>query len=293
MVKVLSVLAAVAIAAGAAALVAPGVSAQPTAPRAARVVDVMGSGGRIGVSIRDVEAGKSGPGAPAAGVLVEDVVEEGPAARAGLRKGDVVVEFDGERVRSARQFARLVQETPAGRSVGVAVLRDGQRTTLQIEVGEGGRFGVEGFEHFAELGRAMAERVRPVVPVPPTPPAPPAPPAGWFDERFGRSGGGRLGVSVAALSPQLADYFGVKEGVLVTAVTERSAGADAGLKAGDVIRSVNGAAIDDPAELRRRTAALGSGEEFTIEVTRDRKALTLKGKADAAERRRVTRTVVL
>ena len=80
-------------------------------PRALEIFG--GSGSQIGVSIRDVEdddakaAKLPAPG----GVVIEEVSEDSPAARAGMKKGDIVVEFDGERVRGVRQFTRLVQET--------------------------------------------------------------------------------------------------------------------------------------------------------------------------------------
>jgi membrane-associated protease RseP (regulator of RpoE activity) len=64
--------------------------------------------------------------------VIDSVREGTPATRAGLQKGDVVVEFDGERARSAQQFTRLVRETAPGRSVKMTVVRDGSRRTLDI-----------------------------------------------------------------------------------------------------------------------------------------------------------------
>ena len=66
----------------------------------------------IGATVADCAGDAS---KPEAGVVVEDVRNNGPAAKAGLRKGDVITAFDGERVRSARQFERLVEETASGR----------------------------------------------------------------------------------------------------------------------------------------------------------------------------------
>ena len=74
-------------------------------------------GSHIGVSIHDVEETETKAEALAEGAVVGEVREQSPASRAGLEPGDVVVEFDGEHVRSALQLSRLVQETPAGRSV--------------------------------------------------------------------------------------------------------------------------------------------------------------------------------
>ena len=98
---------------------------------AIRMLEVLGGrGSQIGVGIRDlpdadIKAGK-------AGVQIEDVREASPAAQAGIKAGDVVTSFDGERVRSARQFARLVEETPAGRSVKTQVLREGKAVDLTV-----------------------------------------------------------------------------------------------------------------------------------------------------------------
>src|SRR6266581_3761152 len=72
-----------------------------------------GRGAEIGVSIRDVEASDK---SPSGGVVIEEVRKDGPADKAGLKQADVIVAFDGEHVRSARQFTRLVQETVPGRT---------------------------------------------------------------------------------------------------------------------------------------------------------------------------------
>jgi len=83
--------------------------------RRSRALTVLaGRGAEIGVSIRDIESSDT---STSGGVVVEEVRKDGPADKAGLKQADVIVEFDGERVRSARQFTRLVQETVPGRIV--------------------------------------------------------------------------------------------------------------------------------------------------------------------------------
>ena len=258
-----------------------------------RALEVITGGSRIGVSIRDLEdtAGTAVKGVTA-GVIVEDVTPESAAEKAGIRKGDAIVEFDGERVRSARQLTRLVQETPSGRTVQAAIVREGQRSTVSLTPREGGGVRFDRFEDLANLGE-FRYRVAPRPPSPPTPPSPPSPPSMWnFEELVGRSGN-RLGISVSSLSPQLAEYFGTKEGVLVSSVTDDSAAAKAGLKAGDVITNFNGTAVIDPSDVRRRVTNLDDGDEFTITVMRDKKAVTLKGKAERPERRRTTYRAIL
>ena len=247
-----------------------------------------GPGSWIGVSVRDLadddvaKAKLPGPG----GVLVEDVSKESPAEAAGLKAGDVIAEFDGERVRGTRQFTRLVHETPPGRKVQASVMRDGQRVPLTIAPRESGAHLFGDFSNMPEIAGL------PAPPVPPSPPAPPAHPDFFeFDELIGR-GSTRLGLTVSDLQPQLADYFGVKEGVLVTSVTSDSVAAKAGVKAGDVITTLNGADVTSPSDLRRRTARLNDGDELSIGVYRDRKPLTLKGKVEGLNQRRRSATVL-
>jgi S1-C subfamily serine protease len=286
--------AALVLAAGLGAAVLPPLQAQAVVARAPkqRAIEVLTGGSRIGVSIRDVEAGdaKAAKGA-SGGVVVEDVTAESPAEKAGIRKGDVIVEFDGERVRSARQLTRLVQETPAGRAVQVALLRDAQRTTVTVTPDEGRGFSFERFSELQDLARDLPSRIAPRPPAPPAAPVPPSPPFAWrFDDLLGRSS--FLGITVDPLSPQLAEYFGTKQGVLVSSVADNSAAAKAGIRAGDVITSVNGSTVDAPADVRRAVQALRDGDEFTVVVTRDRKSVTLKGKAERPERRRTSRTII-
>ena len=288
--KTLALAAALTGAAGLGAAVAPTADAQSrqpgvaVAPRAE--VFSLGSGGRIGVSIRDVEASDK---TKSAGVVIESVDENSPASKAGLKSGDVVVEFDGERVRSARQFTRLVSETPEGRSVAAAVLRDGQRVTLTLTPESNERsfrfFNGDEWRALEPLRRfeTVPEPARP--PRPATPRPAPLPPT---LERFFWSSGNQLGITIADLEPQLAEYFGTKQGVLVSSVTADSAAAKAGLKAGDVITSFNGTNVDSPNALRGRIRDL-EGEEFTIGIVRDKRGMTLKGKLEPrSERRRTT-----
>ena len=242
-----------------------------------------GTGSRIGMSIRDfnddeLKTGKS------AGVVIEDVEADSPAQKAGFKAGDVVVEFDGDRVRSTLQFIRLVQETPSGRSVGAVVTRDGQRVTLSVQP----RSAWSSKFWDGSSDSLMALRV-----------PKPRPSFAFKSDVFPPSfegplgGSGQLGISVDELSPQLSEYFGVKEGVLVTTVRENSNAGKAGVKAGDVITSLNGGTVATAADLRRRAQRMESGDEFTLAIVRDKKPMTLKGKVEPLQpRRSATRPIV-
>ena len=107
------------------------------------------------------------------GAKVRSVEEGSPAEKAGIKEGDVIVRFDGEAVRSASQLARLVGETPAGRSVAIDVDRGGATQKLTATLAEGKRrvrvFGGKGFPGMREFNLEMPEwDVE--VPEPPSPP---------------------------------------------------------------------------------------------------------------------------
>ena len=235
----------------------------------------------IGVSVRDVEDAADDP---AEGAVVTDVRADGPAEAAGIEPGDVIVEFDGERVRGARQLARLVDETPVGRTAPLRVLRNGSPTPLSVTPqeapGRTARFprvyadrmraeleeiedGLAESDEFAAL-RRLPEIFRGVARSP---------------------GRVRLGIRADSIRGQLAEYFGADAGVLVEHVDDGAAGAAAGLRAGDVITAIDGTAVDDLGDLRRRLARIEAGSTFAVTVVRDRTELALTAQAPAPEER--------
>ena len=270
--KMAAGVAALVAAAGAGAAFAPVAHGQAVAPRAAEIIS-LAAGARIGVSVSDLDPADSKTG-QAGGVRIDEVSEDSPASKAGFRVGDVVVEFDGERIRSVRQFTRLVQETVPGRRVQAVVLRDGQRTTVTVEPSDRS---AEWFER--DGARIFNERWRITPPVIARPSRPGTTVIPDIESLIWR-GRHTLGITVGDLSPQLAEYFGTKEGVLVNSVQDDSAAKTAGVKAGDVITNINGRAVETASELRRELQQLRPGDEFTLTVMRDRKSMTLKGKAE-------------
>ena len=95
--------------------------------------------------------------------------------------------------------------------------------------------------------------------------------------------GRRLGVGVDELTDQLAQYFGANEGLLVTSVTDGSAASRAGLKAGDVITSINGRAVRSRGDLIQGLRDAAS-EEITIGIVRDKKESTVTAKVEGPRR---------
>jgi serine protease Do len=237
-VSVLVVLAGVGLLAQAGWTVQPGGRGGPGGPgNNMRGFSILaGRGAEIGVSIRDAGADDKVP----AGVVVVEVQPDSAAEKAGLKHADVIVEFDGEHVRSARQFTRLVQETASGHTVKATVVRDGQRKDVQITPSEGqnalelngDRMVIDGDrlrERLNDLGR-LTDRALPFNF---------NGNGGTFSFQMPQSERGRLGVAVQELTPQLGTYFGAKDGVLIASVSEDSPASRAGLKAGDVVIRIN------------------------------------------------------
>lgn len=219
----------------------------------------IGSGPQIGVTVRDVTAEDAAT--TRTGAVVEAVRANTPAAAAGVRAGDIVVSFDGEAVRSARQLSRLIDETPVGREVPVTVVREGNRVELKV----------------APAARpAAVVRPRPAVPglnvVPPRPRVEATP--------FTRPGPGRLGIGVQDLTTQLREYFGAANGVLVTSVDANTPASAAGLQAGDVITKVNGETVTTTADLRRRVG--DASGKVALTVVRNRAERTIEADLGAA-----------
>lgn len=253
----------------------PGRSDQGRQERRARELSVLsGRGAEIGVSVRDVALAEAEPQKSNAGVFVEDVRLDGPAEKAGIQRSDVIVEFDGELVRSARQFARLVQETAPGRTVKAVVVRDGQRKDIQIapESGRTARLTIDGDRMLDRLGDDLGNWADHLPPF-------------NFNFDFDMAGvGRRFGVTVTELTSQLGDYFGTRDGLLVTSVVDGSSAARAGLKAGDVITSINGDRVRSRDDLVRELRDTREGEEATVGIVRDKQETTVKAKIETPRR---------
>lgn len=247
-------------------------SAQDTEP-IVRAFEFAGRGARIGVTVAEIEGDDAKQ--PKAGVVVEVVSPGLPGEKAGMKTGDVITEFDGERVRSVIQFSRLVQETPPGRSVAVVLSRGGQRMTVNVTP-ESRSISDDFNMRLLDLPRAA--RIAPT-------PTPPAVPLAVSPRLSGFGRGGRLGVTVESVDDQLAEYFGVKEGVLVKSVTADSVAQKAGLKAGDVITAINGSKVYELSDVSRLINRVEGDGSFTVDVMRDKKPLSLKGKVELPETR--------
>ncbi len=244
---------------------------------------------RIGIGTRDVTADEAkAAGLPGiGGAWVAEAPADSAAGKAGLQAGDIIVTVDGESIRSARHLARVITETPEGRALQIGYVRgttkhsatvtpESRPMTFQWEGGPGAmrREGpvVRRFERRVPGPGGPDEPFDLIIPRR----GPGGPDAFYFrrgpDGLRVWSGRGRLGVTVQPLTDQLATYFGARAGVLVTQVTENSAAAKAGLKAGDVITTVNSRPVKDAGDIVDGLSGVEGGKSVTVEFVRDKKA---------------------
>jgi serine protease Do len=191
--------------------------------------------GWLGVSIQPMtkELAASFKRADATGVLVSSVIEGSPAEKAGLRSGDVIVEFDGKKIAKSEDLPRLVAETPIGNEVPLVVVRDGKEMKLNARV--------------AKLEDGEPAKVADT------------------------DGKGKLGLSVQPVTPPVARELGLKakEGLLVRDVAEGSRAAEAGIRRGDVIVEVNREPIKSVDDLKVRVDKQAKGEPMLLLVNRE------------------------
>jgi serine protease Do len=165
--------------------------------------------GWLGVSIQEVtpELAKSFDLKEKKGALVSQVVSGGPAEKAGIEQGDIILEFDGKEVSDSKDLPRIVASTPVGKAVTLKVSRNGKIIDRQVKLGE--------MEGKVEVTKAPSHK--------------------------------SLGFTVQNLTPEIAKGLGLKKetGVVVTQVEPGSPAANAGIQTGDVIREVNRKPVKD------------------------------------------------
>ena len=208
------------------------------------------------------------------GARVLSVVDDSPAAVAGIEDGDRIVAIDGDEVRSYRRLVRRLRDRESGDTVTVTVRRDGEELDLGVTLGAWPdepmvAFGEHDWEAFGKKMEKLGKRFEKLG-------------EKFEDMEFGKgkarayafSFGGpsvRMGVKVQDLSDGLREYFRapVDRGVLISDVIDDSPAAAAGLRAGDLILSVDGHDVGSPGEIRRALGEREAGDRVPVLVLRD------------------------
>ncbi|MGD2127454.1 MAG: DegQ family serine endoprotease [Desulfobacteraceae bacterium] len=165
------------------------------------------------------------------GALVADVTVGGPAHKAGIQRGDVIVSFDGQEVKEMSELPYLVGSTPVGKIVTVEVIRKGEKKQIQVKIGE-----------------LEEEKKAPIV----------------------SEAKPRLGMTVEEITPELARNFDISEttGLVIVQVEDGSAAAESGLRPGDVILEVDQVSVKGIGEFNRKIESYKPGDTILFLVKR-------------------------
>ncbi len=192
--------------------------------------------GWLGVTIQPLtaELAKGFNVTEGTGALVANVQDRSPAARAGIKAGDVITQYGGQKVSSSGDLPKLVAATAVGRQVPVTVVREGKTVALNVTIAQ--------MDEPGEPAVAQAEEAK-----------------------------GPLGLTVETVTPSVAEEFKLSEprGVLVRGVRSGSPAENAGIKAGDVITEVNHQAVADAAQMKRALEKHPKGAPVVVMIQRD------------------------
>jgi len=182
------------------------------------------------------------------GALVNDVsVDDGPAAKAGVKSGDIIIEFNGAKIKGDHDLVRRVAGAPVGTNAVLKFVRDGQVHTVNVKLAE--RPGAPQASRIAPRDQGDDDLEKTPAPTP---------------------GSGGIGIEVETFTARKADQLGMKPipGVLITNVIEGSAGEDVGLRRNFIILQVNKTTVTTADEYNRIMKTFKSGDEVVLQIAR-------------------------
>lgn len=147
------------------------------------------------------------------GALVSDVVANGPADKAGIKRGDVIIEYEGKKIKSMEMLPRVVAATKPGTKIKITVLRNGKEKKLKVII-----------EQLTETKSKISRDIEKT-----------------------------LGMSVQEITPDIAEYFDLKDkkGVIISNILQNSLAWESGLRQGDIIKEINRQKLNTIADYRR------------------------------------------
>lgn len=171
------------------------------------------------------------------GALVAQVQEGSPAAAAGIKKGDIIVKFNGRDIKDMDALPRLVAGTPIGKKASVVIFREGKESTVNVTLGE------------------MPEEKKQTV--------------------LSKKTENNLGLMVKDLTPELANRLGIteKEGVIISSVEPGGPAEEVGIMKGDIIKEVNRKRVKNVQEYSAAIAKAAAGENILFFMKRGEDSL--------------------
>jgi serine protease Do len=175
------------------------------------------------------------------GSLIGDVTSGGPAAKAGIQPGDIIIEFNGKKIENGADLRNIAAETESGTSVDIKILRDGKEKTITVKLAER-----PNDEQLANAAR------------------------GEPDHKMSKT----LGISTQTLTPALSKQLGLhsQHGVVITEVTPGSPADDAGLKDGDLINEVDRTKVQSVLDFQKAIHKLSPGDDVAFLVKRGQRS---------------------
>ncbi len=167
------------------------------------------------------------------GVFVADVFEGDPADRAGIKAKDIILEVNGEKIKTSRQLTSMIAGIPVGESASIKILRDGKEQTVKVKIAK-------------RSEEKLAARAQP------------------------REEAAEFGIRVSDLTPEIMQRFNMDEssGVIVIHIEEGGKGDDAGVRVGDIIKEINRRSVKNTGDYEAILNQLSSGESVNLFIRR-------------------------
>jgi serine protease Do len=172
------------------------------------------------------------------GVLVSTVTTNGPAAKGGVKPGDVIVAIDGKSIKDGDQLVADISSRKVGSSVQLGLLRNGNKESINVSIADRAKL-------FADVGNQNDNNAAPTE---------------------SDAGEGKLGITVTALPASVSSKLGIKGGVIVSSVRPGSFADEINLTKGTVIVEINKRPITDEASYRAIVSGLKSGDDVVFAV---------------------------
>ena len=167
------------------------------------------------------------------GVFVADVFEGDPADRAGIKAKDIILEVNGEKIKTSRQLTSMIARIPVDDHVKIKILRDGKEKTVKVKIAK-------------RTEDKLTARSRP------------------------KEQAEEFGIRVSDLKPEILQQFNMDEtsGVIVTHVESGSKGDDAGVRVGDIIKEINRQSVENTKDYQAILKQLSSGDPINLFIRR-------------------------